>query len=65
MVLDEVQKQYHRAEAPAKTIAVQQEQIQSLQQRNQEFQQRLSRLETLVGAQVKIAEGAMPGAGTR
>lgn len=45
-------------------IETQQDEIQSLQKQNQEFQERLSRLEALVGAQVKIAEGAAPSAGT-
>src|SRR5271157_6035322 len=49
MLLNEVQKQYHRAEAQAKVIEVQQDQIQSLQKQNQEFQERLLRLEKLVG----------------
>jgi hypothetical protein len=67
MLLNEVQKQYHRAEAGAKVISQQedkiegqQRQIDSLQKLNGEFQQRLSRLEALVGAQVKIAEAPAP-----
>ncbi len=62
MLLNEVQKQYHRAEAEAVVITqqadkldTQQEQIKSLQRQNQEFQQRLSRLEGLIGRQEKVA----------
>ena len=79
MLLNEVQKQYHRAEAEAKVITAQQDQIDvqrqqmkaqeqqidSLQKQNEDFRQRLSRLEILVGAQVKIAKGAAPGAGAQ
>ena len=57
MLLNEVQKQYHRAEAEAKLITVQAQKIG-------ELEQRLSRLEALVGAQVKVAEGVTPSAGT-
>jgi hypothetical protein len=72
MLLNEVQKQYHRAEAEAKVITVQQDEIdaqhsqmKAQEQKIGELQQRLSRLETLVGAQVKIAESTAPSAGTQ
>jgi len=72
MLLNEVQKQYRRAEAEAKVITqqedkieVQQAQIDSLQKQNEEFQQRLSRLERVVGAQTQITEGRVTGAGTQ
>ncbi|MGA2904851.1 MAG: tail fiber domain-containing protein, partial [Candidatus Korobacteraceae bacterium] len=58
MLLNEVQKQYRRAEAQAKVITAQEQKIN-------ELEQRLSRLETLVGAQVKIAESLAPSAATR
>ena len=45
MLLNEVQKQYRRAEAEAKVITAQQQQIDQMQQR-------LSRLETLIGTQM-------------
>jgi hypothetical protein len=48
MLLNEVQKQYRRAEAEAKVITTQQDQIQALQEQNREFQERLLRLEKLV-----------------
>jgi hypothetical protein len=48
MLLNEVQKQYRRAEAEAKLITTQQDQIQALQEQNQQFQDRLLRLEKLV-----------------
>lgn len=58
MLLNEVQKQYHRGEAEAKVITVQQEQIDAQhQQMNEQEQkiddlvQRLSRLERLVSSQ--------------
>ena len=41
MLLNEVQKQYHRAEAEAKVIAAQEQKIDKLEQR-------LSRLERLI-----------------
>jgi trimeric autotransporter adhesin len=46
MLLNEVQKQYHRAEAEAKVITAQEQKID-------ELEQRLSRLEGLVRAQVQ------------
>jgi len=46
MLLNEVQKQYHRAEAEAKVITAQEEKIEQLEQR-------LSRLEGLVRAKVQ------------
>jgi hypothetical protein len=45
MLLNEVQKQYHRAEAQAVVIRTQEQKIDNLEQR-------LSRLEELVRAQV-------------
>lgn len=48
MLLNEVQKQYHRAEAEAKVITDQQSEIQALQEQNRDFQERLSRLEKLI-----------------
>jgi trimeric autotransporter adhesin len=48
MLLNEVQKQYHRAEAEAKVITAQEERIEQLEQR-------LSRLEGLVREQVQRA----------
>ncbi len=46
MLLNELQKQYHRAEAEAKVMTAQQQKID-------ELEQRLSRLETLIGNQVR------------
>ncbi len=48
MLLNEMQKQYRRAEGEAKVITTQQGQIQALQEQNREFQERLLRLERLV-----------------
>ena len=56
MLLNEVQKQYRRTEEQAEVIQAQQQEIN-------ELKQRLSRLETLVGAQVKISGGAASSAG--
>ena len=58
MLLNEVQKQYHRTEAQAKVITAQEQKIN-------ELEQRLSWLETLVRTQVKAVEGAAPSAGTQ
>ena len=62
MLLNEIQKQYHRAVAEALVITQQEDkieaqhqQINSLQKQNVDFQQRLSRREALIGAQVKTA----------
>ncbi len=52
MLLNEVQKQYHRAEAAAKVVQTQQQKIE-------ELEQRLSRLESLMGA-VKPTQATMP-----
>jgi hypothetical protein len=69
MLLNEVQKQYRRAEKQAGIVAEQQEQINAqqqqieslkrqLQQQNASLQERLSRLEGLVRAQVQtVAQG--------
>jgi len=46
MLLHEAQKQYHRAEAEAKVITAQEQKID-------ELEQRLSRLERLIGNQVQ------------
>jgi len=48
MLLNELQKQHVIVTALQDVIKGQQEQIQSLQERNEEFQQRLSRLESLI-----------------
>lgn len=52
MLLNEVQKQNHRAEAQAQVITEQEDKIETLQkqlkQQNAEFEQLLSRLERLV-----------------
>src|ERR1035437_5868390 len=48
MLLNEVQKQYHRAEAEAKVITAQEQKIDSQQQQIDQMQQRLSRLEMLI-----------------
>jgi len=59
MLLNEVQKQYHRAEAQDEVIKAQQEKIdgleQELQVQNASLQQRLSRLEGLVRVEVAAA----------
>ena len=51
MLLNDVQKQYHRAEAQAEVIKAQQQEIDGLQQQlqvqNASLQERLSRLEAL------------------
>ena len=51
MLLNEVQKQYHRAEAQAELIKAQQQEIadlkQQLQLQNAALQERVSRLEAL------------------
>jgi len=69
MLLNEVQKQYRRAAGEAEVITrqedqieAQQRQIHSLQKQNEDFQQRLSRLEKLAGAQANIAGDATPSA---
>ena len=48
MLLSELQKQHAVVAAEQDVIKTQQEQIQSLQKQNEEFQQRLSRLESLI-----------------
>src|SRR5208337_194015 len=57
MLLNEVQKQYHRAEAEAKVIKTQQQEIEGLRQQLQlqtaTLQERLARLERVVGNQVQ------------
>jgi hypothetical protein len=58
MLLNEMQKQYHRAEAEAVVITQQEEKIEGLQKQNEEFQHRLLRLErsvsTLENASVAV-----------
>jgi hypothetical protein len=49
ILLDEAQKQYHRAAAEAAVITMQELKIE-------ELEQRLSRLESLVETQVKVAD---------
>ena len=56
MLLNEVQKQYHRAEAEAKVIGAQEQKIG-------ELEQRLSRLESLVTTQVKASATEKPTQG--
>ena len=63
MLLNEVQKQYRRAAAQAKVITTQEQKIK-------ELEQRLSRLEALVGARANVAEldpehGKTSGGGTQ
>ena len=52
MLLNELQKQHAVVAAQQEVMKVQEEQIQSLQKQNQDFQQRLSRLETQIGTQM-------------
>ncbi|MGO9561829.1 MAG: tail fiber domain-containing protein [Candidatus Korobacteraceae bacterium] len=65
MLLNEVQKQYRRAEAEASVIQTQQEQIRTQDARIGDLEQRLLRLESLVGTPMKAAEAhegaASPG----
>ncbi len=56
MLLNEVQKQYHRAEAEANVIQSQQDQIKAQEAKIGDLEQRLSRLESLIGAPVKAAD---------
>ena len=59
MLLNEVQKQQHRAEAEAEVIKTQQREIDGLRQQlrvqNATMQERLSRLESLVERQTQTA----------
>jgi hypothetical protein len=59
MLLNEMQKQYHRSEAQAEVIKAQEQEINGLkaqlQLQNAEFQERLSRLESVVGTHVQTA----------
>jgi hypothetical protein len=57
MLLNEVQKQYRRAEAEAKVVETQKQKIA-------ELEQRLSRLESLV-CSVKTAQATMPAVPSR
>jgi len=58
MLLNEVQKQYHRAEAEATVIARPHAQIESLKlqlkQQNEDFELRLSRLEKATGVGTSV-----------
>jgi hypothetical protein len=56
MLLNEAQKQYRRAEAEAKVISQQQDEIESLRKQSEEFQRRLERLERALGTDIKLAE---------
>ncbi|MFZ0312770.1 MAG: tail fiber domain-containing protein, partial [Candidatus Korobacteraceae bacterium] len=56
MLLNEVQKQYRRAEAQADVIKTQEQKIDSQQNQIEEMQQRLSRLEALVGTRTSTAQ---------
>jgi hypothetical protein len=60
MLLNEVQKQYHRTEAQAELIKAQQQEIEDLKQQlqvqNATLQQRLSRLEALTRVEVAAAK---------
>lgn len=60
MLLNEVQRQYHRAEAQAELIKAQQQEIdglkKQLQVQNTTIQERLSRLETLVRVETAAAQ---------
>jgi serine phosphatase RsbU (regulator of sigma subunit) len=65
MLLNEVQKQYHRAETEAKVIVQQadqldsqKQQIESLREQNSEIQRRLTALESLVETSLKIERAA-------
>jgi hypothetical protein len=49
MLLNELQKQYHRSEEQAETIAAQQYQIQTQEQKIADLEGRLSRLESVIG----------------
>ena len=64
MLLNEVQKQYHRAEAQAEVIKAQQQLIEGLkaqvQLQNAAMQERLLRLESLVEAQMQTAADRLP-----
>jgi endosialidase-like protein len=59
MLLNEMQKQYHRAEAQAEVIKTQQQEIDDLKAQlllqNAAFQERLLRLESMVGTQTQTA----------
>ena len=55
MLLNEVQKQYRRAEAEAEVVKVQQQRIDTQQQEIEVLQKRLSRLESLLEAKATVA----------
>ena len=59
MLLNEMQKQYHRAEVQAEVIKTQQQEIDGLKAQfrlqNAAFQERLVRLESMVGTRTQIA----------
>lgn len=56
MLLNETQKQYHRAEAQAQVIKAQDQKIEALEQR-------LSRLEMLIETQTNVASNSIPVSG--
>ncbi len=56
MLLNEVQKQYRRAEAQAEVIKTQEQKIDSQQSQIEKMQQRLSRLEALIGTRTSTAQ---------
>jgi hypothetical protein len=69
MLLNEMQKQYHRAAAEAVVITQQEDKIEAqqlkiekLQRQNDQFQKRLSRLESLIGA-MAAADATRPSIG--
>ena len=53
MLLNEAQKQYRRAEAQAEVITTQEQKIDCRQRQIEGIQQRLLRLEALMGAQIR------------
>ena len=55
MLLNEVQKQYRRAEAEAEVIQTQQDQLKAQERKIGDLERRLSKLESLVGSPVKTA----------
>jgi cell division septum initiation protein DivIVA len=58
MLLNEVQKQYHREQQQAEVIKSQQQQID-------ELKQRLARIESMLGAQAPIAPAAPANSGAQ
>ena len=60
MLLNEVQKQHRKMETQAQTIEELRAENQKSQQRNEELEQRVSRLESLIGRQTETAENLSP-----